>query len=73
MLNCAAEIGLFGEMFNVSKPLYELVLFVEESLYMISSKMTLPPENGRTLPFDFNFNRSGLLLVTLSANSPERD
>jgi hypothetical protein len=40
-------------MFRISYPEYELTLIVVESVYMISSKITLPPPNGRTFPFDF--------------------
>ena len=48
-----------------SKPLYELTFAVVESLYITSSKMTLPPENGRTLPLDFKRRRSALLFLVL--------
>src|SRR3990167_1987091 len=42
------------------------------SEYMISSRITRPPPNGRTLPLAFSLRRRALLFVTLSASSPLR-
>src|SRR3990172_937488 len=39
---------------------------------MISSRITLPPPKGRTLPLAFKRRTRALLLLTLSASFPER-
>ena len=39
---------------------------LEASVYMISSKITLPPPNGRTLPFAFSLRRRALLFLVLA-------